>query len=183
MKLWVCLAILAGTLPLGAKEKAPMGDIPEPAAFAAITTYCIDAHDLPGYEANDVNMFVSRKSKPRKLLSKLPWKFLRDCHSGNPSAVIKVKFPLLNVIGARIGPPQDPLRTDPESYRTKAVMEISDPDSEKMLYHVQAWLLDNGVLGDGDVTSHDPPPLQRQNALYNALGKLVEDVKRAASKK
>ncbi|HLW78098.1 MAG TPA: hypothetical protein VKU44_00730 [Terriglobia bacterium] len=174
--------LLAGALPLAAKEehKKPSGEIPDRAAFAKIQSYCIDSCELSDAEAYDVRGFVESESKAKGLLTKLPWKLEPDCRESDPDAVIKVDFPRLRDIDVQLGEPPDPRdQPDPGDYHTVAVLNISDPDSGRLLYKVQAMPLDNPFLDPG-VERGDSPHLQRHNALYNAFGTLIADAKRVS---
>jgi len=173
------VSILLAALPLGAKEKKPTGEIPNPAAFAKVTSYCIDGSQLSGNDAYTVRGFVETESKPKKLLTKLPWKLYRDCRDAEPDAIVKIEFPLLRNSSVEAGTPADPLNPPDSEYRTKAVLEISDASAARLLYKVEAWPLDNPLVDSG-MERGDSLPLQRHNAMYNAFSTLIDDVHRVS---
>ncbi|HEV2491987.1 MAG TPA: hypothetical protein VG204_02830 [Terriglobia bacterium] len=178
----VFVSILLAALSLAAKEKKPTGEIPNPAAFAKITSYCIDSSQLSGNDAYTVQGFIETESKPKKLLTKLPWKLYRDCRDAEPDAIVKLEFPLLRNGSVEVSTPADPLNPPDSEYRTKAVLEISDASSSRLLYKVEAWPLDNPLVDSG-VEGGDSLPLQRHNAMYNAFSTLIDDVRRAPQPK
>lgn len=174
--------VLLAVSPLAAKEKKPTGEIPDAAAFAKITSYCIDMSQLSGNDAYTVRGFVKTESKPKKLLTKLPWKLYRDCRDEEPDAVVKVEFPLLRNSAVEMGTPSDPLSPPFSELRTKAVLEISDASSSQVLYKVEASPLDNPLVDSG-VERGDSLALQRHNAMYNAFSTLIDDVHRVSHTK
>jgi hypothetical protein len=176
---WLWVPALLAALPLAAKEKKPTGEIPDRAAFVKIRSYCIDSSQLPGDQAYSVRGFVETESKPKKLLTRLPWKLYRDCREAEPDAIVKIEFPFLRNTSAQLGTPPDPRNPPDDEYRTKAVLEISGASSSRLLYKVEAWPLDNPLVDSG-VERGDPLPLQRHNAMYNAFSTLIEDVKRVS---
>lgn len=169
--------LVASALPLVAKDKKPTGEITDRAAFAKIRNYCIDSRELSDAEVYDVQGFVERESKPKGLLTKLSWKLEPDCRESDPDAVIKVDFPRLRNLDIQLGTPQDPRdQPDPGEYHIVAVLNISDSDSGRLLYKVQAMPLDNPLI-ESRIDRTDSPHLQRHNALYNAFGTLISDAK------
>ena len=70
MKTATLIALLSTAIPLTAKQKKFAGEIEDPAAFAKVASYCVDASDLSSPEAYDVNGFVATEAKPGQLLSK-----------------------------------------------------------------------------------------------------------------
>ncbi len=175
MKPGLCVLMLSIPLALAATDKKPTGEIPDHAAFARIRTYCVDTQGMPGDAAYLVEGFVETESKSKKLLTKLPWKLLRDCRLGNPDAVIRIEFPFLNSINIRRGP----LPSEPDFYKLKGVMQISDTDSARLLYKAQAMPLLSGA--DESVSSTAQPlPVLRRDALYGVFSTLIQDVGRVS---
>ena len=177
-----CLAavLLVASAALVAKDKKPSGEIPDRAAFAKIKSYCIESNNLSDAEAYEVQGFIQSESKPKGLLTKLSWKLDPDCRESDPDAVIKVDFPRLRNVEVDLGVPPNPLDPpDPADYRTMAVLQISEPDSSRLLYKVQALPRDNPALDSG-IERGDSPTLMRRNALYNAFMTLISDAKLVA---
>lgn len=70
-----CVVIII--LPLTGREKKPNGEILNPRALAEVRTYCIEKSALSGSDRYIVDGFLKTESKPKHLLTKLPWKLLR----------------------------------------------------------------------------------------------------------
>jgi len=158
-------------------EKAP-GQVLDPTAFGHTRCYCVDASDLPGNEAYEVNGFVKDQGRPGRLLTKIPWKLYPDCREASPDAVIKLQFPQMNVTSVLLGETPRPDQVDQNPYRVKAVLQVFDADSSKLLYKNQADPLDPGTV-ENQGSGGDPPVLQQRNAMYGAFWTLVQDVQRA----
>jgi hypothetical protein len=94
MRIQTLLTLLLAVtlLAVAAAAKKPSGKISDLAAFSRIHSYCVDSSSLPGDEALDLNGFMSGESKPKKLLSKLPWTRTADCSDGSPDVTIRVEF-------------------------------------------------------------------------------------------
>jgi hypothetical protein len=172
MKPLMWVLIFVAPLALLANRKKPTGEISDRAAFAKIASYCVDTKDLAKDAAYLVNGFVETESRPKKLLSKLPWKLLPDCRNANPDVVLQVDFPFLKSINVRGG--ARPLG-EPEFYKIKAVLQVSEAESNRLLYKVQALPLTSGP--DESVTATEAPlPVLRRDALYGVFSTLIEDV-------
>ena len=178
MKTGLCLLMLATIFPPVAWPKKPAGQIPDPTAFAAVRSYCVDASDLPENEAYEVDGFVKEESKPGRLLTKIPWKLYPDCREASPDAIIKLQFPRMKVTGVLLGEPPGPSEVDQNPYRIKAVIMVLDAESSKALYKNQADPLDPGTVEDQG-SGGDPPVIQRRNAMYGAFWTLAQDVQRS----
>jgi hypothetical protein len=178
MKTGLYFLMLAVVFSAAGKQKKPTGQIVDSVAFAHVRSYCVDASDLPENEAYDVKSFVAEESKPGRLLTKIPWKLYPDCREASPDAVIKLQFPWMNVIGIQPGQPQHPQERGVDSDRIKAVLQVLDAESSKVLYKNQADPLDVGRLFENQGSGSDPPVLQRRNAMYGAFWTLAQDVQR-----
>jgi hypothetical protein len=169
-------------LAVAAVAKKPSGKISDLAAFSRIHSYCVDSDDMPGDEALDLKNFVSAESKPKKLLSKLPWTLAPDCSQGSPDAVIKVEFskyfPVTETKAGSPTPDNGPAQE--EFYKVRAVLRVSPPVSSQVLYEIEAAPLSNSLTGAAVVPVDEPLPVQRRNAIYGAFWKLIEDVHRVA---
>jgi hypothetical protein len=73
MRRWSRALLFCLALPLVAKEKKLIGDILERDLFLKGRTFCVDASTLSAADAQDVRRFLDAESKPKKLLSKIPW--------------------------------------------------------------------------------------------------------------
>src|ERR1039458_5355368 len=76
-----------------AKDKRLDGYILDVAAFRQVELYCVDTHNLPPREVAVINQFVSRESRPRGLLGRLPWHRLAICQEGGSQAIVRLEFP------------------------------------------------------------------------------------------
>jgi hypothetical protein len=177
MKTGLCLLMLAVGFSAAGKQKKPAGQILDPTAFARVSSYCVDASDLPENEAYEVNGFVKVQSKPGGLLTKIPWKLYPDCREASSDAVIKLQFPRMNVIGVPLGQTPRPGEVDQNPYRIKAVLMVLDAESSKVLYKNQADPLDVTTPQDQGSVG-DPPVLQQRSAMYEAFWALAQDVQR-----
>lgn len=173
---WLLLLLLC--LPVFAKEKKTSGQVLDRAALAAVQSYCFETHNLPGNQAYEVRQFIQVESKPRKLLSRIPWKLVPDCRSAPGAAIIAVAFPYLNDIQlgpaggqANAGnPPPD------EGARFKAVLQVTQSGSDLVIYRIETMPLDN-PSPDPSGLSAEPSQVQRRDALYNAVRALAGDLK------
>jgi hypothetical protein len=177
MKIGLYFLMLAVGFSAAGKQKKPAGQILDPAAFARVRSYCVDASDLPGNEACEVNGFVKDQIKPGQLPTKIPWKLYLDCREASPDAVIKLQFPRMKVTGVVLGETPRPDQIDQNPYRIKAVLQVLDAESSKILYQNQADPLDPGTV-ENQGSGGDPPVLQRRNAMYGAFWTLAQDVQR-----
>jgi len=177
MKHCLCIVLLTTVMQLAAKEQKLIGEVSDPAALAAIESYCVDTRQLADDQAYQIRGFLQEESKPHGLLSKLSWKLVPDCREGGPDAMIKVEFPLLKTTAIRLGEPPAPGELPPNLYNIKAVLEVFEGASSKKLYHVQASPLDTREP-NSPLSTEDPPVLLYRKALYGAFWALVEDVKR-----
>jgi hypothetical protein len=182
MKTGLYFLILAVGFFGAGKQKKPAGRILDPLAFAHVRSYCVDASDLPENEAYEVNGFVKDQSKPGQLLTKIPWKLYPDCREGNPDAVIKLQFPRMKATSVVLGEPPRPEEVDQNPYRIKAVLQVLDAESSKVLYKNQADPLDPGTV-ENQGSGGDPPVLQRRDAMYGAFWTLAQDVQRVEQAK
>jgi hypothetical protein len=169
-------------LAAGAAAKKPAGTISDLAAFSQIHSYCVDSSSLPGDEAIDVKGFVSAESKPKKLLTKLPWTLASDCSQGPPDVVVRVEFSkYFPVNEAQVGSPtpsNGPAQE--EFYKVRAVLRVSQATSSQVLYEIEAAPLSNSLTGAAVVPVDEPLPVQRRNATYGAFWKLIQDVQRVS---
>ena len=184
MKRWPCVLvvfivlIMASTLPLAAKRKNPTGKITDPAAFGNIRSYCVDTTDLPGWEALDVRNLVETESKPRRLLTKLPWTRTVDCTQSEPDAVVVVRFPIVRVARVDSGTAAPGPNEDPQSrfFEVRASLQVSDRNSSRLLYEVEAAPVFYSS-GQSVAPAVEPDHVLRREAAYHAFWALIDDVK------
>ena len=169
-------------LPAAAAVKKPPGKVSDLAAFSRIHSYCVDSTGLPSDEANDVKNFVRAESKPKKLLTKLPWTLVSDCSQGPPDAVVKVEFltytPTNEIQVGKPLPGSDPMEEG--FYTIRAVLRVSQGTSSEMVYEIEADPLGNSVAGKTVMPVDEPLPVQRRNATYGAFWMLTQDVQRVS---
>jgi len=175
--LTVCLLLTAS--PVTGREKKPTGEILDRQALTEVRSYCIDESDLSDSDRYIVDGFLKTESKPKRLLTKMPWKRVEGCASGSLDAIAAVAIVPLNRIALGARDPADPPLTDsrdPEA-PIKVVLTVTD-SSQKLLYRTQAMTL----LQDVTSASDQPPlsrgtPSERQDAVYHAFWNLIEDIR------
>jgi hypothetical protein len=182
MKVKLLLLILAIAQPASARSKKPTGEVSDRQGFAAVRSYCVDTRGLPDDQLYEVEGFLREESKPKRLLTKLSWKLIADCREAEPNAVVKVEFVQLKNLGVALGEAsRDQIRNTGEPpYRVKAVLQVADATSARLLYKVQAMPLDNSSV-DSPMMADTNPVILRRDALYNAFSALIQDFQRVAS--
>jgi hypothetical protein len=185
MRNFIGALFLLASVPLVASAgKKPVGRIPDVAVFNSIRTYCIDTSDLSGPEAYDVKAFIQVESKPKGLLTKLPWKLEADCTKESPDAIAKLEFRHLNKVGTVIGTPSNDRLPPMDSYALRAYLQVFDGDSQKILYELEAAPLDNPEISPDPnrIPDEEPLPILRRNATYRAFWTMIEDLKHTSRK-
>ncbi len=177
----VYVLLLALPLTLSAREKKPSGDVADRVAFAKIQTFCVDMHDLASDEAYQVRGFLDEESKPKRLLTKIPWKLIPDCGWGELDAVVKVEFAFHSRF--RVGPGPPPGYPE-DMYNLRVVLRVSESGASRLLYQVETAPLSSGS-SDSTSRTEAPLPVLRRDALYNAFWTMIQDWQRVtgASKK
>ncbi|MFZ0962094.1 MAG: hypothetical protein WAO35_14420 [Terriglobia bacterium] len=171
LKLWICVALACAAVPAAAPRVKLAGKVLDAATLSGVRTYCIDTSTLKGTlysldsppERFDVGDLIERESRPKGLLSKLPWKLEADCSAPGVDAVLRFEFPATAARGL-------------EARLLVLVGEASPrliylADGNSLGYHLEQ------TITDGTVSEE----LHCRNAVYNALWALVSDV-RAISK-
>jgi hypothetical protein len=169
---FVALAVAKLPLTVAVAAKKPRGTISDPVAFSRIQSYCVDAGGLADDEALDLKDFASTERGPKKLLSKLPWRYVSDCSEGNPDVVIRMKFERFAALGN-----QAP--AEGELFTFRAYLRILQDSASQPLYEVEAAPSNNMASATGQHVN-EPPAVQRRDAIYSAFWMLVEDVQRVS---
>ena len=173
------LFLLVLASPVGAKQKKAVGEIDDQEAFARVSTYCVDASELPSEEAYDVTGFAKTENKRGRLLSKLNWKLASDCGDAQPDARITLEFPrqhrvtLGNTDSSNPVDPAGQNRTD-FNYRVTAVLRVFDADSRRLLYAVEAQPMSASPITDS--AAEESPHVMRRDAMYGAFWTLISDI-------
>ncbi len=89
--LWV-IALLLPAVPFAQSRKL-QGYIMNPSAFGKIRSFCVDTHNLPPDQVEVIDHFVSVESKPKGLLTRLPWRHLASCQQAGVDALLRLEFP------------------------------------------------------------------------------------------
>jgi hypothetical protein len=183
-KLTLTACMLVFMLPVNGLAKKPFGDILDRPALAHVQTYCIDASQLSDTDRYVLNGFLKNESKPKHLLTKLPWKLMRSCQDDNPDAIVTLDFVSLTTIENTTGGPTTPPlsvtdRRDPEA-EFKAVMTVAD-SSPKSLYQVEARpMASTPAVEDQNPTPSAPPmhggPAEKTDAIYHVFWRLINDL-------
>jgi hypothetical protein len=93
MKRWLWIILLLRPAPLFAQDSKFEGFVMNAAAFQKIRSFCIDTHNLPDDQVKVIDRFVLQESKPKGLLTKLPWHRLATCQDAGLDAVVRLEFP------------------------------------------------------------------------------------------
>jgi len=93
VKYWLWIILLLPGSPLFAQNKKLEGYVLDAAAFGKIQSYCVDTHNLPPDQAKVIDHFVSQESKPKGLLTKLPWHRRATCEDAGLDAIVRMEFP------------------------------------------------------------------------------------------
>ena len=93
MKRWLWMILLVTPSPLFAQNKKFVGFVLNAAAFRKIQFYCVDTHNLPDDQVKVIDHFVVQESKPRGLLTKLPWHRATTCQEAGIDALVRLEFP------------------------------------------------------------------------------------------
>jgi hypothetical protein len=93
MKCWLWIILLLPGSPLFAQNKKLEGYVLDAAAFRKIQSYCVDTHNLPPDQAKVIDHFVLQESKPKGLLTKLPWHRRATCDAAGLDAIVRMEFP------------------------------------------------------------------------------------------
>ena len=176
--LTVCMLLMA--FPIAAREKKPYGEILDRRALTEVRSYCVEEGELSDSDRYLVDGFLKTESKPKQLLTKMPWKLMEGCGTGSPDVIAAVAFVPLNRIAMAEGTPTGPPLSgtdsrDPEA-PIKVVLTVTD-SSQKLLYRTHAMTLDQDVTS----ASGEPPlsrggPAERRDALYHAFWQMIEDL-------
>lgn len=165
-------------MPAFSRDKKTAGEIPNPRALAEVQSYCINKSELSGWDRHIVEDFVKSESKPKHLLTKLPWKLVENCRDGNPDATATLEFVSLNVthISNRPSPPIT-VAQDPDA-PIKAVLTVGDTSTEVLLYRAQAMPM--GSDADAATNPEDPRGRagvsERRDAVYHVFWSLINDL-------
>jgi hypothetical protein len=185
VKAAVTVSALFVATPAISQVKKPTGEIPNRQELAKVQTYCVNKSGLSNTDRYLIDGFVKTESKPKGLLTKLPWKLVADCRDGNPDATATLEFVPMNETAIRMGEPsQAPVALTPQSFPEapiKVVLTVGDASSEKLLYRVQA-------LAPSPDTPEEPPamrvpvgPVEKRDAVYHVFWALIQDLQRLHS--
>ncbi len=188
LKLWACVVLACAAVPPAAAKVKLAGKVLNAAALSKVKAYCVDTSnlkgpvypgDVPRPEQFDVRKLVRRESKPKGLLSKLPWKLEANCSAPGVDAVVRFKFRAL------IGPAGEPVfepratATYPREaeFRWGAELQVADRASRRVLYKAGGNPVDSPLVRIGDQAQVKLYHALRQDAAHLALAALVSDVK------
>lgn len=160
MKYACAIFILMLAAPAWGKEKKPFGEVVDAAGLQKAQSFCLDTSELSADETSDLNKFIDRESKPKKLLSRLPWKLNSDCAQANVRAKIQFKLGEEVVQATGMGTLQGTPATSIPREVFRAAIAIDSLATKKPLYRVE-----------GEGTSARVPTLS------NAFTKLDHDLK------
>lgn len=182
----VCMVLMA--IPIYGRGKKASRGILDRQALAEVRSYCIEKGGLSDSDRYLLDGFLKAESKPKHLLTKMPWKLVEDCEHASPDAIITLEFVPLNWVnlspGQTVGPPVS--RTDsrdPEA-PIRVMLTVND-SAQKLLYRTEAMPLttdatpaDGGVIEGSDPLDHPNRggPVSRHDALYHVFWQLTDDL-------
>ena len=138
MKRWLWIILLLPPLPLFAQSGKFEGYVMNAAAFRKIQSYCVDTHNLPEDQVKVIDHFVSQESKPKGLLTKLPWHRRSSCQDAGIDALVRVEFPH--------GSPF----SHPERDEVQGVLLVFQPGSPSPIYETPAVKIPGNPRRDDD---------------------------------
>jgi len=159
MKRWLLIILLATPSPLFAQSTKFDGFVMNTAAFQKIRSYCVDTHNLPPDQVKVIDRFVSQESKPKGLLTKLPWHRLSTYQDAGINAIVRLEFP------------HDPPFARRERNNVKGVLLVFQPGSPSPIYETPAVTIPGQPRRDED----DPFDVKIVADLleYSAAGSVV----------
>jgi hypothetical protein len=182
-KLTLTACMLISTLPIAGLAKKLEGEVLDRRALAEVRTYCIEKGGLSDSDRYLVDGFLKSESKPKHLLTKMPWKRVESCRDDNPDAIATVEFIPLNTVGISAGGVSGTDARDPDA-DIKVVLTVGD-SSQRPLYRVEARPLGGAVPAmespyPNPNTTSEPPPhggtAERVDAVYHVFWRLISDL-------
>jgi hypothetical protein len=138
MKRWLLIFLLATPWPLFAQSTKLDGFVMNAPAFRKIQSFCVDTHNLPDDQVKVVDHFVAQESKPKGLLTKLPWHLLATCQDAGVDALVRVEFP------------HDPLFTPQSRNDVQGVLLVFQKGSPSPIYETPAVTIPGRPRHDDD---------------------------------
>jgi hypothetical protein len=126
MKSWLWIILLLPGFPLFAQNKKLEGYVLDAEAFRKIQSYCVDTHNLPPDQVKVIDHFVLQESKPKGVLSKLPWHRRATCDASGLDAIVRLEFPH--------GSSSSPITQN----EVEGVLLVFRPGSPSPIYETQA---------------------------------------------
>jgi hypothetical protein len=177
-------------MPTAAAGAKLAGKVLDAAALSKVKTYCVDTRnlkgpvypgDVPRPEEFDVRELVKRESRPKGLLSKLPWRLEADCSAPGLNAIIRFEFRVI------LSPTEEILLDSPViaaypqrgEFRWRAELQVTDKPSSRGVYEAEGNPVDSRLTRtrDQDQVQVQRYHVLRQDAAYHALAALISDVK------
>ncbi len=161
MKNLLLALITAMLLPIVVSGVDFLGKVEDQQSFGKVRSFCVDTNPLSGSELKDVERFIKKEDKPRRLLGKLGWKYEPDC--SNADVIIKISFSERTQIelGTRTGTYQPAPTPDVSTTVIRVHMTVADKTSGKPIYSLEGGEERNSRIG----------------AIQTAFSDLVHDVR------
>ena len=176
----VAVSALCVAIPALAQVKKPAGEIPNRQELAKVQTYCLDTSGLSGPDRYLIDGFMKTESKPKRLLSKLPWKLVADCRNPDANATATLEFVPLNEIAVRMGEPtREPVMLTPKIYPEapiKVVLTVGGVPSTTLLYRVQALAAPPNAPEESPAMRVPVGPAEKRDAVYHVFWALIQDL-------
>lgn len=168
--------------PVFPRDKKTSGEIPNPRALAKVESYCVDTEKLSDWDRRIVDDFLKTESRPRHLLTRLPWKLVKTCREGNPDATATLEFVPLNFIQASNQPTMRPVigAQDPDA-PIKVVLTVGDAETLELLYRIQSPPVEGPAQAGPYSGEPEGPinPADKRAAVYDVFWALIEDLRTA----
>jgi hypothetical protein len=158
------ILLLPGS-PVFAQNKKLEGYVLNAAAFRKIQSYCVDTHNLPPDQVKVIDHFVMQESKPKGLLTKLPWHRRAACDAAGLDAIVRMEFPH--------GPPSGSIVQD----HVEGVLLVFRPGSPSPLYETQGVTIPGAPRhnDDDEFTGKLIAEVLEYDALNSVVRMLIRD--------
>jgi len=203
LKLWVLVVLACAALPSATAGAKLAGKVLDDSAFTKVKTYCVDTSNLgvaPGAwiysgangpfnvvspsgvgdvahpEAFDVGEVMTRESRPKGLLRKLPWKLDESCSAAGVDAIVRFNFSLTAGVAILRAPTEQSTQDQLIPRGWRAQLQVSAKTSSSVIYKTEGVPLGSN-LGRTAINQVDLDHTLRQSAAYGALAALVSDVR------
>ncbi len=179
VKVTLTVCMILSAFPIYSREKRAAGEIFDQGALATVQSYCIEKSGLSDSDRYLLDGFLKAESKPKRLLTKMPWKLVESCETGSPDAIVTVEFVQLSSVNKGPGQTAGPPMTRTDSRDPDAPIEVIltvNGSGQKLLYRAEAMPLTTDATPDPTDQPNRGGPVSRQDALYHGFWALKDDL-------